>query len=65
MTDDYDSTVTAKVLVTLRKNEKAILDKIEEQDQIDIKAPDSMTKELVFESIQKYGDDVLEAMGWK
>lgn len=65
MTDDYDSTVTAKVLVTLRKNEKAIRDKIEEQDQIDIKAPDSMTKELVFESLSKYGDDVLEAMGWK
>lgn len=65
MTDDYDSTVTAKVLVTLSKNEDEIVKKIEEQDKIDIKAPDSMVKELVFESISKYEKDVLEAMGWK
>ena len=65
MTDDMDSTVTAKVLVTLSKNKDKVIKKIEEQDQIDIKAPDSMTKELVFESISKYGEDVLEAMGWK
>lgn len=65
MTDDMDSTVTAKVLVTLSKNKNEIIKNIEKQDRIDIKAPDSMTKELVFESISKYGDDVLEAMGWK
>ena len=65
MTDDMDSTVTAKVLVTLSKNKDKVIKKIEEQDQIDIKAPDSMTKELISESIEKYGKDVLEAMGWK
>ena len=65
MTDDYDSTVTAKVLVTLSKNEDEVVKKIDDIDQIDIKAPDSMVKELVFESLKKYGKDVVKAMGWK
>ena len=65
MQEDMDSTTMAKVIATISKNKKNVIQQIEEQDRIDIKAPDSMTKELVFESISKYGDDVLEAMGWK
>lgn len=65
MQDDMDSTTMAKVIATISKNKKNVIQQIKEQDQIDIKAPDSMTKELVFESISKYGDDVLEAMDWK
>ena len=65
MQEDMDSTTMAKVIATISKNKKNVIQQIEEQDQIDIKAPDSMTKELVFESISKYGEDVLEALGWK
>ncbi len=61
--DDFDDSETmAAVISVIYKNEDKVKEAIERQDQIDIKAPDNMIKELVFDVVEKYGEDVVEAI---
>lgn len=58
-----DSETMAKVVTTIRKNAKELEEAIERQDRIDIKEPDDkMIEELVWQTVEEYGQDVIDAI---
>lgn len=62
MDEEMSSKTMLKVIATIQKDKKAVIQKIEAQDKIDIKAPDKMIQALVDETIAKYGKEIKEAL---
>lgn len=62
--DILDSETMASVIATMKNNKDDVIRAVERQRDIDIKAKDSLVESLVWESIEKYGEEILEAFGW-
>lgn len=57
-----DSSTMASVIATIKVNGKKTAQQIKDAAKVDIKAPDSMVEDLVHDALEKYGDDLIEAI---